>query len=80
MLSGLSAAALSSELSHFTQDMPMGVTHVSYQDDFDFRTAISQTQLTNLSTSLSLSVICHSTNCYMSLVGKGMIFLSLVTF
>lgn len=52
----------------------MGVIHFSYQDGFDFRIAINQIQLTNPPTSLSPSVICRSTNCCMSLAGKGMIF------
>lgn len=57
----------------------MGVTHVSYQDDFDFRTASNQTRLTNLSTSLSfflllvipLIAVCHQWE-------KGIIFPSMV--
>lgn len=58
----------------------MGVINFSYQDGFDFRIAINQNQLTNPSTSLSLSVICRSTNRCMSLAGKGMIFPLLVYF
>lgn len=35
----------------------MGVIHVFYLNDFDFRIAIPQTWLTHQSTSLSLSVV-----------------------
>lgn len=71
---------LYSELPHLMQDMSMGVIRISYQDDFDFRLATNQIQLTNLFASLSFSVICHPINRCMSLAGKGVIFPSLVGF